>query len=194
MLYAHVGRVADAWAAIDRSQSIFASFGAGLALAESAVPASAVGLIVGDPVAAERYARQGYEAFRAMGERGVYVVDLAGLLADALYVQGRFDEAQQLIDQADAEPSPTSVSSTRLTKAKLLARRGRFAAARQLVGQAEALKTRAEVERLAGAPDQAAASLRAALHIYEDVRATGLAESARAALADLAAEAGRDPA
>ena len=207
MLYAHVGRVADARAAIDRSQSIFASFGAGLALAESAVPASTVGLIVGDPVAAERYARQGYEAFRAMGERGVYVVDLAGLLADALYAQGRFDEAQQLIDQADAEPSPTSVSSMWLTKAKLLARRGQFATARQLVGQAEArlpasdaflqaeaLKTRAEVERLVGASDQAAASLRAALNIYEDVRATGLAEPVRAALAGLAAEAGRDPA
>ena len=206
MLYAHVGRVTDARAAIDRSQSIFASFGAGLALAESAVPASTVGLIVGDPVAAERYARQGYEAFRAMGERGVYVVDLAGLLADALYAQGRFDEAQQLIDQADTEPSPTSVSSMWLTKAKLLARRGEFPAARQLVGQAEArlpasdafmqaeaLKTRAEVERLAGAPDQAAASLRAALNIYQDVRATGLAEPARAALASLA-EAGRDPA
>jgi hypothetical protein len=59
--------------------------------------------------------------------------------------------------------------------------------------QAEALKTRAEVERLAGAPDQAAASLRAALNIYQDVRATGLAEPARAALASLA-EAGRDPA
>ena len=28
------------------------------------------------------------------------VVDLAVLLADALYAQGRFDEAQQLIDEA----------------------------------------------------------------------------------------------
>jgi hypothetical protein len=37
--------------------------------------------------------------------------------------------------------------------------------------QADALKTRAEVERLAGAPDQAAASLRAALQIYEDLQA-----------------------
>ena len=69
VLYAHVGRSADARAAIARSQSIFAGFGAKLALAESAVPAAFVGLIIGDPAAAERYARQGIEAFRAMGER-----------------------------------------------------------------------------------------------------------------------------
>jgi predicted ATPase/DNA-binding SARP family transcriptional activator len=201
-LYAMVGRVADARAAIDRSQAIFAGFGAGLALA------AMVGLIIGDPAAAERYGRKGYEAFRAMGERGGYVVDLAVLLADALYEQGRFDEAQQLIEQANAEPSPATVSSTRLTQAKLLARSGQFAAARQLVSQAEALlsptsapliradvlQARAEVERLAGAPGQAAASLRAALLIYEDRRATALAERARAALASLAAQLGREPA
>lgn len=169
-----------------------------------------MGLTVGDPVAAERYAREGYEAFRAMGERGGYVIDLAGLLASALYEQGRFDEAQQLIDGVKAEPSRSSprLSGTWLTEAKLLARGGQLAAARQLVGeieallsptlaamdQADVLKTRAEVERLAGAPGQAAASLRAALQIYEDLRATALADQAWAALADLADRPGRDPA
>jgi tetratricopeptide (TPR) repeat protein len=207
VLYAHVGRVADARAAIDRSQSIFTGFGAKLALSESAVPAALVGLIIADPAAAERYARAGYEACRAMGERGVYVVDLAVLLADALYEQGRFDEAQQLIDRANAEPSSATSSTTLLIEAKLLARRGQFAAARQLVGQAEALpswttgpigqtdalKTRAEVERLAGAPDQAAASLRAALHIYEDMGSATQARRTRAALASLAAQPGHEP-
>ncbi len=206
VLYAHVGRSADARAAIDRSQSIFAGFGAKLALAESAVPAAIVGLTIGDPAAAERYARQGIEEFRAMGERRL-VVDLVGLRADALYEQGRFDEAQQLIDEADTRPWST-VFSTWLTEAKLLARCGQFAAARTLVGQAEALlpptsvpmaranvlKARAEVERLAGAPGQAAASLRAALDIYEQQRATTLAGQTRAAQASLAAQPGRDPA
>ena len=199
-LYAHVGRFADARAAIARSQSIFTGFGAKLALAESAVPAAIVGLIIGDPAAAERYARQGIEEFRAMGERRL-VVDLVGLLADALYQQGRFDEAQRLIDVNSAESAAT-VFSTRLTEARLLARRGQFAAARQLVGQVEAvlpptsvpmpradvLRTRAEVERLAGEPGQAAASLRAALDIYQQKRATTLAGQARAALASLAAQ------
>ena len=143
-----------------------------------------------------------------MGEHGGYVVDLAVLLADALYEQGRFDEAQQLIDQANAEPSSATVSTTRLTEAKLLARRGQFAAARQLIGQAEALPswttgpigqtdvltTRAEVERLAAAPDQAAAGLRAALRIYEDMGSATQAGQTRAALARLAAQPGGEPA
>jgi predicted ATPase/DNA-binding SARP family transcriptional activator/class 3 adenylate cyclase len=208
VLYAHVGRSADARAAIDRSQSIFAGFGAKVALAESAVPAAIMGLIIGDPAAAERYARAGYEAWRAMGERGEYVGDMAMLLTDALYEQGRFDEAQQLIDQVNAESSSSTVSSTQLTEAKLLARRGQFAAARQLLGRAEALLpptslpylqtemllARSEVERLAGAPGQAAASLRAALRIYEDLRATTPAGRARAALVSLAAQPDPGPA
>ena len=209
VLYAHVGRVADARAAVDRSQSIFTGFGAKVALAESAIPAAIVGLIIGDPAYTERHARQGYQAWRVWGERGRYVVDLAALLAEALYEQGRFDEAQQLIDQGVFAVLPSgTVFSPRLTEAKLLARRGQFAAARELIGQAEALPswstgptwqtdaltTRAEVERLAGAPDQAAASLRAALNIYEDFRAATQARRTRAALASLAAQPGGESA
>ena len=65
-----------------------------------------------------------------MGEHRL-VHDLIGLLADALYEQGRFDEAQQLLDEAGTRPWNT-VYSTWLTEAKLLARRGQFAAARTL--------------------------------------------------------------
>jgi predicted ATPase/DNA-binding SARP family transcriptional activator len=207
MLYAHVGRSADAKGAIARSQSIFTGFGAKLALAESSVPATHLSLIISDPAAAERYARQGYVAFCSMGEHGIYLVDLVGLLADALYEQGRFDEARQWIDEANAEPASGGFSP-RLTEAKLLARNGQFAAARQLVDQvgallsqtsaplwqADVLKARAEVERLGGAPGQAAASLRAALAIYERQRATALAGQIRAALTSPAAQPGRDPA
>ena len=50
LLYAFLGRSADARAAIDRSQSILAGFGAKLALAESAVPAGWVGVTIGDLV------------------------------------------------------------------------------------------------------------------------------------------------
>ena len=166
-----------------------------------------VGLIIGDPASAERYARAGYEACQAVGERGQYLVGLAVLLADALYEQGRLDEARQLIDQVNVEPPSARRGSAWLIEAKLLARRGQFAAARQLIGRAEAipswttgpigqtdaLQARAEVERLAGAPDQAAASLLAALHIYEDFQAATQARRTRAALASLAAQPGREP-
>jgi len=205
VLYAVVGRADDARAAIDRSQSIF---GARLALAEGAIPAALVSLIIADPAAAERYARKGYQAFRAMGDRGGLAADLAVLLAEALYDQGRFDEAQQMIDEANAGPSPAAVNASWLTQAKLLARRGQFAAARRLVDQGQALlsptsaplaqtrvlEAKAEVERLAGARGRAAASLRAALQIYQDRQATTLARRATAALASLTAQPGGEPA
>jgi hypothetical protein len=153
-------------------------------------------LIIGDPEAAERYARKGYEAYRSIGQRSG-ALDLACLVADALYDQDRYDEAQQVIDEANTDSPPDRNMEIDLTQAKLLARRSQFAAARQLVAekeasvseapleQAEVLEARAEVDRLAGAPDQAAASLRAALQIYEDRQATALAERIRAILVGL---------
>jgi len=87
----------------------------------------------------------------------------------------------------------------------MLARRGEFPAAMELVAEAEALirpassavvqtevlEAKAEVSRLAGALEQAAASLRAALQIYEDRQATVLAARVRAALAGIKARPGR---
>ena len=138
-----------------------------------------------------------------MGER-YYLGSIAVMLAEALYDQGRFDEAAQMIEEPLGEASPLMRRGRRLTKAKLLARRGQFAAARRLadergrwlpptaspLAQAMVHEASAEVERLAGAPGQAATRLRAALEIYEDRRATALAERARTALASLAAQPG----
>jgi hypothetical protein len=56
--------------------------------------------------------------------------------------------------------------------------------------QADVLEAEAEVERLAGAPGRAAASLRAALQIYQDRQATRLARQATAALAGLTGQPG----
>ena len=94
-----------------------------------------------------------------------------------------------------------------MVQAKLLARRGQFAAARRLAeegarlapaaslrAQATVHEASAEVERLAGAPGQAATMLRAGLEIYEDRRASALAERVRTALASLTAQPGRGPA
>ncbi len=209
ILYAYVGRAADARAAVARTRAIFAGFGAEFARAESGIPAGWMELTLADPVAAERYLREAYAALRAMGERR-YLADVIAMLAEALYAQGRFDEAQQMTDEAQAVNVPDADfwNGQLNVRAKLLARRGQFAAARRLIAEAEALITpatsvltrawvleaKAEVGRLAGAPDQAAASLRAALRIYDDRRATRLAAQIRAALAAVAAQPGRSPA
>jgi predicted ATPase/DNA-binding SARP family transcriptional activator len=205
-LYAFVGRSADARAALGRSRSIIAGFGAELVLAENSVGAGLSELSLGDPVAAERHIRAGYETLQAMGER-YYLAMGTVILAEALYDQGRFDEAAQLIDEPPGGVSPFFAAWATFVKAKLLARRGQFAEARRLAdegarlapagslrAQAAAHEERAEVERLAGAPGQAASRLRAALEIYQDRRATALAERVRTALASLTAQPGVGPA
>ena len=203
-LYAYAGRLADARTAIARYQSTFDGFGAKIAAARGTVTSGEIELVAGDPAAAERRLREGYEALHAMGERG-YLSSLAGVLAEAVYRQGRLDEAQQLTEEARALAAGDDLDAQarwRATTAKLLARRGQFPAARRLAAeavalvpptswavlQAETLMARAEVDRLAGAPGLAEASLREALRIYEDRRAVPLAEQAKTALASLTAQ------
>jgi predicted ATPase len=210
LLYAYAGRFADARDASARARSMFAGFGAKLVLAGGAnVGGGRIELIAGDPVAAERSLREGYQALRAMGERA-FLSTVAGVLAEAVYLQGRHDEAQRLTEEAQALAADDDIDAQarwRATQAKLLARRGQFPAARRLAAQAvalaaptpwaalhaEALMAQAEVNRLAGATDQAETSLRAALQIYEDRHAVPLANQARAALASLTGQPGTKP-
>ncbi len=209
MLYAYSGRIGDARAAIARSKAILNGFASKLGLAFSAYVAGQIDLIAGDPAAAERGFREGYEAFRAMGEQG-YLGHLAGSLAEALYAQGRLDEAQQMTEEAETTAGPSETDARaiwRSAKAKVLARRGEFPAARQLIAEAEAeisstswvnratvLMAKAEVSQLAGAHDQAAASLRAALRIYEDQHVLPLAQQVKAALASFTVHPGHESA
>jgi tetratricopeptide (TPR) repeat protein len=57
LLYAYVGRFAEARAAIARGRSMYVGSGARLTLAESANPAGQIELLAGDPAAAESYFR-----------------------------------------------------------------------------------------------------------------------------------------
>jgi tetratricopeptide (TPR) repeat protein len=209
-LYAYAGRFADARDAIARAQSVYDRSGAKLRRAMGANGAGWVELIAGEPAAAEHHLREAFEAFRAMGERG-YLSTVAGSLAEALYAQGRLDEAQHMTEEGQAAAAPGDVDAQarwRAVRAKVLARVGQFPAARALLDeaaalvsptswtalQAEILLARAEVDRLAGTPEQAAASLRAALRIYQDRHATPLADQAAAALASLTGHPSAKPA
>ena len=201
LLYAYVGRFADARESFARGRSMFADPGTKLLWAFLGGLGGNIELIAGNPVAAEHYLREGYEALRAIRERGV-LPTIAAELAEAVYVQGRLDEAQRLTEEARALAAGDDIDAQarwRATRAKLLARRGQFAAARRLAAeavalvaptswatlQAETLLAQAEVDRLAGARDRAEASLRAALRIYQDRHAAALAAQATAALASL---------
>jgi class 3 adenylate cyclase/tetratricopeptide (TPR) repeat protein len=210
LIYAYAGRFADARDAIARAQSVRDRSGAKAGPATGASVAGSNELIAGNPAAAEHYLRQAYEAYRAMGDRG-YLSTVAGRLAEALYAQGRLDEARQMTEEGQAAAPPDDIDAQarwRAVRAKVLARSGQFPAARVLLDeaaalvppsswpslQAEILMARAEVDRLAGAPGQAAASLRAALRIYQDRHATPLADKAAAALDSLTGRPGARPA
>ena len=203
-LYAYLGRMADARTAVARSRVMFSGLGAKISLAYSAVTAGQIERVAGDPVAAERYWREGYEAFRDMGSRGFFS-NVAVLLAEALCTQGRLDEAQQMIDEAQAVIASGDTSFRvvwQSTRARILARRGQPDLATPAMAEAEALisatswalhqamvlAASAEVNWLAGSPERALACVRAALQIYEEKQVVPLAEQLRAALASLPAD------
>ena len=210
LLYGFAGRFADARAANARSQAIFIRSGARFEQAACAILAGEIELIAGDYATAEGAMKQGCEALLAIGERP-YRSGAVVRLAEAVYAQGRLEEAQQLTEEAKALAVADDVD-TRVRcwaiEAKLLARRGQFGAARRLADQAVALISESsyagllaqtlvassEVSRLAGAPEEAEASLRQALRIYQDRRAVALAEQTRAALASLVGRSSAEPA
>jgi predicted ATPase/DNA-binding SARP family transcriptional activator len=203
LLYGYAGRFADARAACQRAQSVFTGSGAKLDWGLCAIDSGRVELIAGDHVAAERTLREGYEAFRAMGEHG-YRATLVTLLAEAVYAQGQFDQALRLTEEAEAFAAADDFEAQarwRATRAKLLARAGQFPAAARMADEAvamvpaaidaperaEFLVAQAEVSRLGGARDKAEASLRRALQFYDSRQWVPLAGQTRALLASLAA-------
>jgi len=209
VLYAYGGRLDEARDVIARARSMYDSSGAKIRRAMGAGTAGEIGLIAGDAAVAEQHLREAFEAYRAMGERG-FSSSVAGWLAEALYAQGRLGEAQQMTQEGQAAASDDidAQARWRAVRAKVLARAGQFPAAQALLDtaaalvsptswatlQAQILLARAEVDQLAGAPERAEGSLRAALRIYADRHAAPLAEQAAAALADLAAHPSVKPA
>ena len=135
---------------------------------------------------------------------------LPGCSPKGVYIQGRLDEARLLTEEAEALTVSDDIDAQarwRATRAKLLARRGHFPPPadwptrpwrwfRQPPTRCckpETLVAKAEVTRLAGARGQAAASLRAALRIYEDRHAIALSEQTRIAIASLTDQPSSQP-
>ena len=140
-------------------------------------------MLAGDPVAAEREIRRGYELLEQIGERG-WLSTQAAYLAQALCAQGRYDEAErftEISEEAGASDDVLTQVGWRQVRAKVLARRGDFERAEPLVREAversdetDSLNARgdarmdlAEVLRLAGRPQEAADAVGPALSLYE---------------------------
>jgi tetratricopeptide (TPR) repeat protein len=157
-----------------------------------------VEMLAGDAIAAERELHQSYEILHELGEKN-YISTIAGDLAEALYEQGRYDEAMRYSETCEELGSADDIASQvrwRCVRGKVGARRGEFEQAESLVGEALSLIRRsddlnsqgdtlmdlAEVLRLAGKPERAALAVAEAHELYQR---KGNVVSARRAQKDL---------
>ena len=189
----------DARLLISACRTILEDLGLRVTAASAAETAGIIELLAGDPGAAERVLRQGYETLEEMGETIVAPV-LAALLAQALHLQGRADEALRLSESSREAAAPDDLIAHvqwRTARAKALARTGETQEAEMLAREAvalaeetdflvthgDALADLAQVLRAAGRPDEAVPILRAALALYEQKGSIVSVAAARAALA-----------
>jgi tetratricopeptide (TPR) repeat protein len=164
-------------------QARLKDLGARVQAAAVAIYSGRVELLAGDPVAAEERMRPAYETFDKMGERATRST-LAPILGEALYAQGRLDEAEALSRVSEEIASEDDFDAQyrwRALRAKILARRGAVSEADELareaqrivqqsdspVEQAAALVALAEVLRLSQRTAAASATFAEAIERYQ---------------------------
>jgi tetratricopeptide (TPR) repeat protein len=100
-----------------------------------------VELLAGDGEAAERELRRGYDYFSGIGERYL-LSSVAGLLAEAVAMQGRGEEAEVLAKETEELAADDDVDAQtlwRLARARICLARGELAEAEALAREAVAL-------------------------------------------------------
>jgi predicted ATPase/class 3 adenylate cyclase len=158
------------------------------------IDSARVEMLAGRPDTAEAQLRRDYEALEAMGER-YHCATVAALLAHALCIQGRYEEAEEFtrITEAMDEDDLESQSLWKRARGKVFARQGRFEQAEALVREALAMTDDAdspvlaanthmdlaEVLEVAGRPDDGLEEVRKALRLY--VRKGNIVSAERAA-------------
>jgi tetratricopeptide (TPR) repeat protein len=157
----------------------------------------------GDAVAAEDELRPAYDALKRIGETS-HFSSIAHALANALYMQGRYEEAEVLTGECKQASRPNDIHSQTLwrsIRAKALARRGELDDARRLghdavafaatsdflLAHADALSDLGEVYEVAGERQEATRALEGAIELYERKGNVLMANASRARLAVLVA-------
>jgi len=204
VLTAMEGRFDEARRMAARGRAILGDVGFKILSAAYSQSSAYVEMLAGEPRQAERELRSGYADLEKMGEKG-YLSTVAAELAQALYEQRQFDEAERFT-HVSQELGPVDDYATQVewrgTRAKVLARRGEFDAAVALAEEAVALaedtdylnlqgdicRDLAEVLSLAGRIGDAASRSREALEVYERKGNTVSAKRVRAMLEDFATD------
>jgi len=177
-LHGMLGEFDDARLAAQRAETIYVDLGLRLAFAGLTQIVGPIELLAGDAPAAESVIRRGYEILHEIGSAG----DSDALLAEALYVQGRYDEAAALVEDALERTHAADVGPRVLllgARAKLGARANEdgLADTRTAIElalttdalnlQADAYANLAETLRLLGRADDSAAAAATAAKLYE---------------------------
>jgi predicted ATPase/class 3 adenylate cyclase len=133
-LHAMHGRFSEARALYARSRAILEELGMRFALAGRTIVPAAAETLAGDHDAAESVLRWGYAVLEEMGETELRST-VAAYLAETLYEQGRYDDAEafsRISEQLASEDDLLSGVTWRGARAKVLARRGLGEEAEQL--------------------------------------------------------------
>jgi predicted ATPase len=150
-----------------------------------------VELWAGDPAAAERELRWGYEKLKEIGEMG-WLPTVVDILSEAVYAQGRDEEAEVLTRESEEIAGTEDLYSQVLRRAvlaRVMARRTRLAEAVEVAAEAVAISQRTdflqlraralmahgEVLKAAGRDDEATLALHDAGRVFEE---KGYAEGA----------------
>ena len=123
---------------VRRSRGILEDLGMRLRAAFASDAAAFVEMLAGEPEAAERELRAGYQSIERLGEQG-YLATAAALLAHAVCAQGRTAIAESLARDAERQAADDDVTTHvlwRSAMAKVLASRGEARAAEDLARRA----------------------------------------------------------
>jgi predicted ATPase len=191
---------------VAHDKALAAELGRPLSSARASIAYGILELLADEPAAAEAELRAGYDSLSEVGEKG-WLSHVAPLLAEALYRQGRDDEALELIEEAKqvvAREDLTAQVYWRSPLSKILARQGRDDEAEQLAEEAieiarrtdstnlvgDAYKDAADVYLEGGRVDVASAYLRKAINRYDRKGNRAGARKSRRLLAELATPVG----
>jgi len=202
-LKAMQGSFDEARRAMTDCRTILDDLGLRITAASATESYAIVEMLAGDPGAAERELRWGYESLGEMGAAAEVAPVLAALLAQALHAQGRDEEALRFSELSQEAAAPDDLSAHvqwRAARAKVLACRGKIEEGEPLAREAvrlaaqtdflvlhgDALVDLAEVLALAGRARECVPVLEEAVRLYERKGNVVSAERARA----LTSEAG----
>ena len=191
------GRFDEARQLVGRRDALFEEIGLRHEWARHAHADAWIEMLAGDPVAAERILRRGYETLEGLGGRTQLQV-VGSYLARALGLQGRWEEAERLAAEVEGlDPTGfAEIASARCTRGRAAASLGRIdegvglaSAGLEMIDSTDFLLDRAdarvdlgEVLRLAGREDEADALLDEARRLHEQKGNTVSAARAAARL------------